>query len=362
MRGAYGSRFRVGGRDVQWIVGAEAEQQRDDRRNYTNEEGERGALTLDQDERVSSASAFAQGAVRLGARVSLLGGLRYDWFRFRVEDLLITADDPDDSGVRRMSALSPSVGLSYIATSSVNLYGNIATSFQTPTTTELANQPSGAGGFNPNLEPQRAVSYELGANGRLGTRGIYQISLYRADIDDALIPFEVPGAPGRQFFSNVGSARHQGVETEVAVFLLSDLIVRGSYALTDARFVSYATAEENFEDNRIPGIAPHRLNLALHYTRPNGIFADVEGSYASRTPVNDANTAHSSSYVVTSVRTGVERVRIGSAEITPFVGINNVFNEEYNTSVTINAFGGRYYEPGPGRAFYVGVDLGLGPG
>jgi iron complex outermembrane recepter protein len=360
LRGAYGSRARIAGREAQWIAGAEVEQQRDDRQNFVNEEGQRGALTLDQKERVTSASAFGQGTLRLGSRMSLLGGLRYDHFRFRADDRLITADDPDDSGVRNMSAVSPSVGLSYAATSGVNIYGNVATSFQTPTTTELANQPSGAGGFNPNLDPQRAISYEVGANGRFGGRGTYQVSVYRADIDDALIPFEVPGAPGRQFFRNAGSARHQGVEAEAAILLFSDLIARGAYAFTDARFVSYATDEANFDGNRVPGISPHRLTLALRYTRPSGVFADAEATYASRIPVNDANTAHSPSYVVTNLRLGVERLRVGTTRVTPFIGVNNVFDEEYNASVTINAFGGRYFEPGPGRAFYAGVDLGLG--
>ena len=33
-------------------------------------------------------------------------------------------------------------------------------------------------------------------------------------------------------------------------------------------------------------------------------------------------------------------------EFSPFGGVTNLLNRDYNTSVVVNAFGGRYYEPG----------------
>jgi len=46
--------------------------------------------------------------------------------------------------------------------------------------------------------------------------------------------------------------------------------------------------------------------------------------------------------------------------VRPFVGIDNLFNERYNSSAITNAFGGRYYEPSPGREVYVGLTIGVG--
>lgn len=54
-------------------------------------------------------------------------------------------------------------------------------------------------------------------------------------------------------------------------------------------------------------------------------------------------------------------MRAGGARVAPFAGVVNLFDREHNTAVTVNAFGRRYYEPGPGRSFYAGVRLGLGP-
>ncbi len=47
-------------------------------------------------------------------------------------------------------------------------------------------------------------------------------------------------------------------------------------------------------------------------------------------------------------------------DVRPFVGIDNVFNERYNSSAITNAFGRRYYEPSPDREIYAGFTLRFG--
>jgi len=41
----------------------------------------------------------------------------------------------------------------------------------------------------------------------------------------------------------------------------------------------------------------------------------------------------------------------------PYLGVNNLFDEEFNSNIRINAYGGRYYEPAPGRNSYLGVTI-----
>ena len=41
----------------------------------------------------------------------------------------------------------------------------------------------------------------------------------------------------------------------------------------------------------------------------------------------------------------------------PFAGVTNLLDRAYNTSVTVNAFGRRYFEPGAGRSLYAGLEL-----
>jgi len=344
-------------------AGGEWELQHDRRLNHENSAGLRGALLLDQTERVASAAAFAELSADAGP-LTVLGAARYDRFRFSVRDHLVTAGDPDDSGARTLDAWSPTLGASLSAAPWLSFYGNVATAFQTPTTTELANRPSGAGGFNPDLRPERTTSVEAGAKARRGTVSA-EVAAYRARIRDALVPFELEGFPGRQFYRNAGEAVHRGIEASVGVAPLDGLTLRTAYTYTDARFGRYVLGGADLRGNRVPGIAPHRVEATAFWSRGAGPFAGVDLRHESATPVADTDTPGrfaSPAYTTVDLRGGWTELRLGRVRASPTLGITNLFDVAYNTSVVINAARSRFYEPGPGRSVYVGMEVKLGSG
>lgn len=335
--------------------GAQLERQQDDRLNFRNERGARGALVLDQRETVTASALFARAIARLGDQLRLLGAFRYDRHRFEADDRLVTALDPDESGSRVLDAWSPSVGASFAATDALTLFANLSTAFETPTTSELANRADGAGGFNPELEPQHTTAFEGGAKGLL--HGVaWEATAYRARVEDALIPFEVAAIPGRQYFRNAGSAIHRGIEVS-AQGAAGRWRGRVAYGWTDARFEAYRVDDDSFDGNRVPGVAPHRLGALLSYTLPRDGAIALEARWSDAVPVNDANTAESPAYATVDARVVAPRLAWARTEWAPFLSVENLFGERYNSSVVPNAFGGRYYEPGPGRALYLGVTL-----
>ena len=65
--------------------------------------------------------------------------------------------------------------------------------------------------------------------------------------------------------------------------------------------------------------------------------------------INDA-------YTILDVRTSFNReLERWDAEL--FVGIDNLFDSDYNGSVVPNAFGSRFFEPAPGRTYLTGLRL-----
>ncbi len=48
--------------------------------------------------------------------------------------------------------------------------------------------------------------------------------------------------------------------------------------------------------------------------------------------------------------------------LAPFVGVLNLFDRRYAGSVVVNASGGRFYEPAPGRNLVVGLRVGAAGG
>jgi iron complex outermembrane receptor protein len=343
-RATYTASWAPGTWRLSWIAGVESDMQRDDRQNYANQAGARGAITLNQRERVQTLAPFTEWRANYGA-FGAVGGLRADYYRFRVADRLITPDDPDDSGRRTMRAVSPSFGVTY-AIPSATLYANVATAFQTPTTTELANRPDGAGGFNPTVQPEHTHSQEVGISGMILGRATYRGAFYHQRTTDALVPFEVATMPGRTFFRNLGATQQYGAEVEASV-AWSMATIRATYTYTDARVERDSAA---IDGNRVPGIAPHLATLTIDAGSARR-FAALELRAQSSMSVDDANTHHAAGYVVATLRGQWTMWR----NMALFGGVGNLFGTRYDASVVVNAAGGRYYEPAAGRTIYAGM-------
>lgn len=363
-RNAYGVRAMVSndsGSDlgpVTWAAGFDVDLQRDDRAEHDNVGGTRGTLTKDQFETVTAAGVFLQANAPLGERVTVAGGLRYDRFDFGVDDRLTT--DGDDSGDRVLNALSPTVGVVAQASPDVSVFGNFATYLATPTTTELGNDPTGGGGFNPDLDPQTGNTGEVGIRGVASNRFSYEASGFLSKLKNELVPFGVAAQPGRTFFRNSGESTYQGLEASGRAVLPAGVLVQLSYTFVDAKFdefeVDDGTTVEVFDGNFVPGVARHRLEGLVRVSRGSW-YGEVRGDYVGKVRTNDANDPQSAArpYTLWDVRAGLSGQRLGNIEVAPFVSLTNVFNSVYAASVSVGDFTRRYYEPGPRRAFSAGV-------
>ena len=354
VRGSAGVPLSVGSRPVTLTAGADAQWQRDDRINMNVT---RTALTRDQLEQVFEVGPFLQATVEPFRGVTLLAGGRYDGVRFAVDDHF--QNDGDDSGIRTMSALSGSLGIAVHASEFLAPYANVSTSFETPTTTELANRPTGPGGFNPDLGPQKAVNWEAGLRGGAGntsrSRLEYSVSLYRANVTGELIPFEVPGDPGRRFFRNSGSSRHEGVEAGASL-AIGAVSFRGGYTWSHHTFLDYRTATTVFDGRDEPGVPAHYFKGVVTVRAGQNGWVAIEQAASSSFVVNDLNTARNPGWAATSLRTGFT-VGVAGWTVLAFGGVENLFDKLYAASVQVNAANGRFYEPTPGRNAYFGVEL-----
>ena len=367
-RHAYGARGSVslpadlGGLRQTLTAGFDAQAQRDDRANFGNQNGAAvPPASLDQLERVTSVGPFVQSALPLGARTVLTLGARYDHLRFQVHDRLVTATNPDDSGNRLMSATSGSAGLTVRAADAATLYGNVSSSFETPTTTELANRPDTAGGFNPTLDPQTATNYELGVRGRMADRLTYSLAAYQVAVRGELIAYEEPSSPGRSFYRNAGRSRHRGLEVGAGVALAPGYSLDANYTASDFRYTRYVVGSRVLDGLRVPGIPPHWLDVVLH-ARPaavRGGCADVELRHSAGYPVDDTLNVTTDPWTTVDVRLGWDGI-VGGTAVHPYVGVANLFDRRYVSSVVINVARNRYFEPAPGRTLSFGLAVALG--
>jgi iron complex outermembrane recepter protein len=342
-------------------AGADLQRMRDDRQNFRSIDGARTDSTLvDQREKITEFGPFAQ--VQWSPREELLlnAGARYDWVRFDVTDYHLS-DGADNSGQRTNHALSGHAGASWSFNDRFVPYVNVSTSFETPTTTELVNQPDGTGGFNTELKPQRAVNYEIGFRGRPNRRVQYSLALFLGRITDAIVQQQEVG--GRAFFVNAGKTHNDGAEVGLSLTPVDGLTLNGAYTYAHYRFTDYIDADGvSLEGNRLPGVPDHFWRLGIRGALPYGFYADADHTITSSVAADDENTgnlfADSWGAGVTNLRVGWAGP-IGELSLSPFVGVNNLWDRRYISSVTINGAGGRVFEPAPRRVIYVGTEVGF---
>ncbi|HUF72764.1 MAG TPA: TonB-dependent receptor [Gammaproteobacteria bacterium] len=355
--GQYTYTGQLRGRSNRLIVGMDVDRQNDDRRRYENlAGGSRGALTFDQTEKVSSVGVFAQNEFALSEAVELIVGARYDQIDFDISDRFLLNNSGDDSGSSDFSETSHRIGLLWTVSEQANFYTNYSTAFETPTTTEFAN-PSG-GGFNRNLTSQTVESVEVGVKGRLATDTPlrYDFATFHIVVDDELVPFEVDGFTGRTFFQNAGESTREGFEAALSAQLLPTLNLSFAYSYIDAKFDRFETATDSFAGSEIPGVPEDQIYLELNYRHARGWYGVLDALYVSDFYAENANLVRTDSYTVSNLRLGYDG-RVGDFDVSPFIGIFNLLDEEYNSNVRINAGFGRYYEPAPDRSAFAGVTL-----
>jgi iron complex outermembrane recepter protein len=347
-------------------VGADLQYLRDDRRNFRSEAGvPLDSTYVDQQEKVLELGPFVQLHWSPIAPLVLGAGARYDRVEFDVTDRFF-ADGDDDSGERTLDSWNGNVGASWFVSEAVVPYVNVSTSFETPTTTELANRPDGGGGFNQELGPQRAWNFEAGLRGRVGSRVEYSATGFITRVDDAIVQFSEVG--GRAFFRNAGKTHNDGVELGLSVSPIPQLRLNAAYTYADYRFADYSftsgTETVVLDGNRLPGVPKHFVRFGVRSEPGYGFAMDLDHTLSSSVFADDAN-----SFEVADWGAGVTNLRVswngemGSAVVRPFAGVNNLFDKAYVGSVTINGFdvlagAPRVIEPAPGINVYVGAELG----
>lgn len=337
------------------LVGFSVEAQRDQRNRHCLQDRKH---VLDQDENVTSVRAFFRDELGLTEELALSFSLGFDALQYSVTDrLAVTTENPDDSGKLNFSELSPAAALLWNRSSAINAYARVSTSFEPPTTTELRVEPGESGevgGFNPNLEAQRALNFEVGLKGMLPGRLRYEFVVYRIWTDDEIVQYEL--ADGQEYYGNAGKTKRHGVEAMVEYEFVPGLIASAAYTYTKAEYTDYNSRGSDFSGNQVPGVPEQHLYAQLRYIHSTGLFAALEGRYIGAFFANDANTVETESYGLLDFRVGW-RAEIGAWQLAPYMALSNLTHTQYNDNVRLNAFGGRYFEPAPGFAVQGGLSL-----
>ena len=206
------------------------------------------SLSIESARRADTA-LFAQGDLPLGNRFKAAGGLRVDW-----------VNSVNEGGYFGDTSVSHGAASGFAALTAgpfdfLTLTAQAASGFRDPTLSDrFYRGPSGRGYItgNPDLEPERSLQVDLGAQvavGRFRLAGYY----YHYRIKDLIERYQT--APDVFFFRNRGEAQIQGLEFEAQVDIGS------GFALEAAAQISRGLLLD--DDTDLDDVAPDTLSFVL---------------------------------------------------------------------------------------------------
>lgn len=352
-------RGRALGRPLTLTVGGDWNRQDQLRRGYVNNFGAMGDLRRDESDDVSGTDAYAQAEWEFAPRWSATAGVRTSSVHYTSDDHYVTAVNGNDSGSRDFSNASPVAGLVFHATDDANLYASYGEGFETPTFTEIAYRDSGTG-LNFALQPATSRAFEVGAKFHWASKQRLNLAWFDTDTHDEIVVDQATG--GRTTYKNASSTHRQGAEAlwdaEVAEGLHARVALTWLRAVFTDAYTSGTPPATVPAGARLPGVPARQAwaDLAWAPQGAIGFNAALEAQYADKLYVNERNSDAAPAYALMNARVGYG-VKAGAATWTAFARVNNLFDRDYAGSVIVNDSNGRYFEPAPGRNWFVGATV-----
>ncbi|GAB3841344.1 TonB-dependent receptor family protein [Hymenobacter jeollabukensis] len=377
-------RTQLAGQLLRLAAGAELQTSFESSRNYQNRAGQPGPLRYDDEIGTLTGFAFGQADWELPYGFLVTAGASYNRLRYRLRRLQDALNTPAQTyNVARtfLPEVSPRLAVLKELTPLVSAYASVSTGFSPPTEEEI--RPSD-GSLNQALQAERGTSYELGLRGDvLRQRLKFDVAAYDFRLRNTIVTRS--SEQGTQLFRNAGNTRQRGVEVALSGWLWQQVRVDSeskligpagsasivqdvrqvgglrafvSYAYNHYRFGRYESGGADFSGNQLTGTTPHTLTAGLDITQRLGFYLSPTVSHQARLPLNDANTDYAAGYWVFGARGGWRHTLFRKLEAELYAGLDNATDRRYSLGNDLNAFGGRYFQPAPGRNYYGGATVG----
>ena len=369
-------RTALAGRVLRVQGGGEFQASFTDGRSYQNNAGTPGALRYNDEITTTTGFVFAQADYELPADWLLTVAASYNRLRYRIARVSDATTRPNTYELLRdfRPVVSPRVALLREFNPALTVYASISAGFSPPTTDEVRTSD---GSLNGDLQAERGLSYEFGTRGNFfGSRLRYELTVFDLELRQTISSSTTD--QGVVVFRNIGSTHQRGLEAALSGWLwyqpqaTSGMYRDGSkkmlqlekcglrawtsYAFNDFRFGSYASGGPDLSGNRLTGTTPHTLSAGLDFSERHGFYLYPNLSHQARIVLNDANTEAAAGYWTFGARGGWRRT-LRRLEINLYAGLDNATDRRYSLGNDLNAFGGRYFQPAPGRAWYSGAQL-----
>ena len=259
--------------------------------------------------KVQTLSGYMQDQIELTPYLQIVGGVRYDEFKIRADNLLNTT-----SAARTDRRWSPRAGVIVKPKASVSFYGSYTRSFLP----QSGDQFSALDATQATLAPEEFTNLEAGAKWDVTPALALTAAAYRLDRNNSRFNDPVTGLPQLS-----GKTRTRGLEFSAAGKILPEWQVSLGYSLQDGKVRSSTAAAPAGRSLALLPKSQIALWTRYDVTPKLGLGLGVTHQSSSFTTVSNAVTLPAFTRVDTAVFYAV------SKSIAIQLNVNNLLNEQY---------------------------------
>ncbi|HKR17860.1 TonB-dependent receptor [Rhizorhapis sp.] len=214
---------------------------------------------------------FAQATYSLTHALSITPGIRYSEEKRSIDERLlrpnpvVAATNIDSASFH---AVTPKLVLQYEPTSRLMAYASVSKGFK--------SGGYAVTGLQGEVQPEKLWAYEIGIKSKLFNNHFQtNISAFHYDYTNLQVSKIVNN---RAVLENAADATVDGIELELRLLPIQNLVISGSFAYNDAKFKNFATVDPAFPEllsqdlsgKRLPDSSKYTFSVAPAYTIPLG--------------------------------------------------------------------------------------------
>jgi iron complex outermembrane receptor protein len=283
---------------------------------------------------------FTEWNFSLPAQVTITAGADLIYNTFAIQNMLKNNQLFDTTKVQRKTfpaTLAPRIQLSKGFDGNGSVYASVSSGYTPPL---LTNVLATDGSVNFGLKPERAVQYEVGAQGSLIDKRLNgQVALFVLDNTDKLVNQTISTITST---TNIGEQRNKGAELSLSYSVLSDptsavSLLRPwvSYTYTDAKYVSFKSDNNNtastvdFTGNTAARVPRTMMSAGIDATTRDGFYLNSTYQFVGRVPVTFDNSTWVHSYNLLNGKIGYMTKIKNRYALNLSVGADNLTNSTY---------------------------------
>ncbi len=220
-----------------------------------------------------------------------------------------------------------------------SVYASVSEGFTPPL---LTNVVANNGTIDTSLKPERAMQYEVGAQGTLlDSRLNGQVDLFDLDNRDKLTTQTVSSVTSTV---NIGEQRNTGLEASLAYSVIADpnatvSLVRPwvSYTYTHAEYASFKSDANNaattvdFSGNAVARVPQNMTSAGIDAETKAGFYLHGTYQFVGRVPVTFDNSTWVNSYHLLGAKVGYRTLLLNRYALDLAAGGDNLTNSTYYT-------------------------------